>query len=329
MVSSGKVAQVGRVSISARTLLHWMTVLAPEHFVPDPPDYARCVARQEALEPESVKTVLREECQHRYESIKQRALDFVISSRWLIGEAAEEGLSVGGARAGQRLREGKVMALLGDGASVADKRFMVETEMAATVIEQRLKDSEPRITRAQIVGFYWRHIARYKHPERRVIAIVEHIPTAAQARKIRLAVASGKADIRKIGIHELVVDRHPIEFVPGKVALARAIFATKLDVLSPLLLFDRQYAFFEVTGITRASVQPLAQVRGAIAVRLAAELHRRTLARFVLAWRQKWSTRTACRPGYVIQKCRQYRGLRAPEDPLALLAGAPGESPVI
>jgi foldase protein PrsA len=313
------VARVGGAAITSATLGHWMSIMAGEHTVPDPPSYQACIAHREAIEPGSIKATLEEECRHHYEELKQRALAFLISSQWLIGEAAEQRLQASGGEVTRRLQSGTKPAILQNGgASVADERLAVDAERASAAIRRALGRREPGITQAQIADYYHHHLATYEHPEERDIYIVEHVPSAAEAARTRREVSSGMRDIRNIGLHELVRERHPAEAVPGKIALANAIFAARPHVLSGLLMFDREYAFFEVVHVAPAFVQPLVQVQAAIKTRLVGELQRRMLSQFVSAWRRKWIARTACRPGYVVQKCRQYTGPRVTEDPLAL-----------
>jgi hypothetical protein len=67
-----------------------MSAMATEHVVPDPPRYTACIARKEANWPQFSKAGLREECRQEYWSLKQRALEYLIASEQLLGEAAEE-----------------------------------------------------------------------------------------------------------------------------------------------------------------------------------------------------------------------------------------------
>jgi hypothetical protein len=120
-----------------------------------------------------------------------------------------------------------------------------------------------------------------------------------------------------VAIHESFVKMKPAEVPPNKTAILRAIFAAKANTLVGPLPLNGMWCFFQVTHVVPGVVQPLASVQGAIARQLASDRQRRELPRLVAAWRAKWIARTDCRPGYVVQKCRQYRGPKAPEDPLA------------
>ena len=289
------VARVGAAKLTTVALNQQIATIAPEHLAPDTPHFKKCVAAHRALVPGSIAVApLEEECRQEYQSLKQQALQQLIVAQWLVGEATARGLpTLGG--------------------SLAERAKLAEAKLQGA-----LERGEPTIAPTQAADYYRHHTASYEHPEVREIYFVEHILSVSKARTLRSEVLSGKRDIRKIGLHELVTEQHPVESVPGKLALARAIFAAKPKVLSPTLMFDRQPAFFELVHITPRSVQPLSRVQHSIERKLAAEQRRSRLARFVSEWRQRWIARTDCSPGYVVQKCRQYRGARTVEDPIAL-----------
>lgn len=312
------VVRVANHSITTATLARWMSILASEHFVPDPPRYRACITHLELLEPGSVTAELEEECRHDYQALKQQALAFLISRYWLIGEAADEGLRAGSEEVAQMLTRGKAVLYEGGDATRADEQLAVEAQLASTKIQGALITREAQITRAEIAAYYHRHIARYEHRELRDILIDEHIVSRAAAVRARREVVSGNKRMEDISLAEAVQEAHPVNSVPGKLALARAIFTARPHILSALLMFDRQPAFFEVTHITPAYVQPLVQVSASIRAQVAAEQHRRSLAAFVAAWRRRWSAKTSCEPGYLVQKCAGYRGPRVPEGPPAL-----------
>jgi hypothetical protein len=305
-------AQIGDVAITTTAVAHWMRVLAPEHYVPDALGFRGCVERRKAIEPEAVAAPFRQECQSAYKALAHRATALLIVWRWAIDEARERGLSASEPELRRRLRSGPApAALIGGGGSSGDERLALEAESAAVRIRDSLAAGEAPVTRRDIAAYYRSHIARYAQPEQRDIYIAEHIPTAEAAARLRGKIASGTLRIEAVALREAVSDRHPKGGVPGKLALATAIFTARPHVLSGLLLFDRQYAFFEVTRVTRASVQPLSRVERTIRASLARERRRRTLARFATAWQQKWVARTTCRAEYVVTQCSEYSGPRA------------------
>jgi hypothetical protein len=179
--------------------------------------------------------------------------------------------------------------------------------------ELRLDRFLAAVGRAQLPAF----TAFAEHQEQRSFDIVEQLNSKAAARGVMRKIMLG-TNLSKIAIHESLERANIADTAPGTRAIRRAIFAAKPGVLVGPMLLNNLYAVFAVTRIVPRVVQPLTRVQGSIEMRLAEVQQRRTLAKFIKTWRSRWTARTDCHPGYVVQKCRQYTGPKAPEDPLAL-----------
>lgn len=290
----GRVAvRVAQSDLTAADVAQRMSIIAPEHIVPDPPRYKSCVAHLQAQMPQSIASALEEECRQQYQALKQRALGLLISWHWLIGEAIERGLQL------------------------RDAQLATKAQAAEAKIRQALKDSEAKITQAQIEAYYKQNAGRFGRRERRYIDIVERLPSKAAARRA-LSDIMRRGNMAQVAIHESFDEMSIAQVEPRRKAILRAIFAARPHMLvGPLPLLNREWCFFEVTRVIPAVVKPLAQVQATIEQRLAGERRWRTLANFISAWRRKWIARTDCSAGYEVQKCREYRGPKTPEDPLA------------
>ncbi len=103
-------------SISRAALSHWMRALAggdfrrligvegPTDFASEPADYPRCLAAAKLVAPRSFFNQLRlsrpeieRRCHELHKALKTQALAFLISVRWAIAEAAEQGIVVSNA----------------------------------------------------------------------------------------------------------------------------------------------------------------------------------------------------------------------------------------
>jgi hypothetical protein len=289
--SQGAVAiRVGATDVTAATVEHWMSVFAPGHVVPDPPKYAKCIAHLRAQQSESIPEALEEECREQYEALRQRALGFVISSEWLIGEARERGLKLPGGELDEQARA------------------------AESAIRRQLTSREAKITQAQALAYYEQNVAQFGRPERRYIDIVERLPSEAAARRALVDVVR-RRDLARSSYHEVFDETNPATVEPSKRAILREIFAAEPHTIVGPVPLNEKWCFFEVTRTIARDVKPFARVRGAIEGQLAAERQRRNLVPLVAAWRKKWIVRTDCRPAYVVQKCSEYRGQRTPEAP--------------
>lgn len=81
----------------------------PNPVIPAPPDFAACVTRLKASSAGSAsagtsETTLRSRCSAHYDALKTTALDSLILDDWLIGGAAEEGVTVNQQQLDQRLQ---------------------------------------------------------------------------------------------------------------------------------------------------------------------------------------------------------------------------------
>ena len=112
--TSGEVvAQVGASSITKAELNHWMTTEAggdfyelsaghtmPEGLVSEPPNYAACVTRLQAIAakslakglPKPTAGQLLSKCRQLHQELKLQALEFLVDTQWTIGAFGELGI---------------------------------------------------------------------------------------------------------------------------------------------------------------------------------------------------------------------------------------------
>jgi foldase protein PrsA len=291
--SSPVVARVGTTPIGQQTLAHWIRAMAPEHIAPG--------------------------------ERRQRALAFLISSQWLIGEAASEGAAVSRAQVARRLAEkersfpsgrGEFEQFLRSvGRTVADQELELEAELAVEAIRRGLAAREAKITPADIARHYYEDRGEYFVPEQRYFYIVENIPSAAEARKLMAEVKAGSRSLASLGLKESYPREPYASYTGEKRTIIEAIFKAAPHVLTGPIRLGTLYFLIEVTHITSGYQQSLAQVQSAISSQLASEQHQRALAAFTASLHSRWKARTDCRPGYIVPKCRQYTGGETIEEP--------------
>jgi hypothetical protein len=321
------IVRVANSDLPAATLDHWIALLAPQHVVPTPPGYTACIARLSRLTPHSGAAQLKSECERQRRALVQRALDFLIAGDWLTGEASHLGVGVSNQEVAQGLARRKRTFPNGEvefgeslkaiGYTPPDVELEVELELAAENIRRSLQRSEPGITQGQVAAYYARNIRRYLISERRRIYIAENLKGAAAARRLVAEVNRGKS-LAEVSLDESFQRREIVLFQGEKRTILEAIFAATPHVVAKPVELNHLYFVFEVTHVTPTHLESLASVSRSIARQLADEQRRRTLAGFISTWRRKWIAQTDCSAGYVVQKCRQYTGPIAPEDPLEL-----------
>lgn len=298
------VARVGGVPIAQATLTHWMRAMAPQHVVPDGPDQA----------------------------LRQRVLDFLISSQWLIGEAAAEDTGVSDRQVALALvkkessfpggrHEFEEFLRVVDH-TVADQELELRAGLASEAIRRRLAAQEPKITTAEVARYYREHLrSNYFVPEERSFYIVEGIPSAAAAHKLKAEVNAGRS-LARLSLQESYPRRSYAAYSGEKRTIIEAIFKAPLHVLTGPIRLGTLYFLIEVTRVSTPYTQSFAQVSRAISRQLAAEQQHRALAAFIVSWHSRWKARTDCYAGYVVQRCRQYTGSESPEEEALTNPGA-------
>jgi hypothetical protein len=283
---SSQAAHVGGVEIQARTVSHWARVIGAGAVVPGVP------ARKGV-------------------SARTRAVEFLILSQWLIGEAKESGLTT--ANAGQSLIDegsGLREALRETGETASDIALTERAEVAIAFLRRSLASRRPVIGRSQVAAYYTKNVEHLSVPERREFLLAEGMADRATAEKIKREVAHGRS-LAQVAYHESL-SRPNIAKLPGDYKrIVKAVFTTPLGVVVGPMRLYKHWALYEVTGRRRSIRRSLSQVYRVVADRLEADALRQSAIDFARAWRAKWTPKTDCSPGFVVQQCDQYAGLRS------------------
>jgi hypothetical protein len=319
------IARIGSVAISDREFTHWMMVLAPQHVLPRPPSYGACIAQKQAVGADVAGGPLGI-CRHEYQYLREQALGFLIASRWLAGEAAAEGSPVGAKAVKHRLAEKEhgfasrgefVESLRATDRTLADEELEIQDELASERILARATGAAAKVVPAEVDAYYARNLAEFGVPEKRKFDIAENYPTKAAAEKLMREVKVGRS-LAGTSLHEDFPRRSYSDYVGEKRIIYEDIFKAKPHILVGPIRLNHLYFVVEVDRISPAYTRPLSEVSGAIAAKLTGERRQRALASFTPGWRRRWIARTVCYPGFIVQKCSNYKGNKAPEDPLRL-----------
>lgn len=168
--SSGEtVAQVAGVgSISKATLNHWIPVVAvllydlrptkpvPTGVIPDPPNYAACIAYLGATPEKLVNTgpkpttaQLKSKCMQRHQELKMITLNTLIGYDWTIGAGLARGITVSDAEAKQRFKEVNKRAFP-NAAAFTNYLKLTRQTMADMLFRSRVQLFEVKLTNARI-----------------------------------------------------------------------------------------------------------------------------------------------------------------------------------
>jgi hypothetical protein len=293
------VARVGAVTIHRSEVEHW----------------ARAIGRSNSVATSLGKTS---------GTPQQRALEFLISSGWTIGEAQAQGLRISNSDIERGLQEKIHTApggrsefqenLASTGHTLSDVKLEVKSTLAVARLRDAVAKRTPGPTRGEVTSYYAHHLRSFYIPDRRVAYLMEGISDYARAVELGRQVKPG-ARLSPPWFREVVSRAPPGSGDRGQ--LVHLIFATTPGRVTRPAIFNHRWTIAVVRKLIPAGIQPLSAVRGELSETLVAQHRQQALMHFSAAFVRKWTARTACSAGYVVQKCSQYHGALTQESPLA------------
>jgi hypothetical protein len=332
------VARVGGHVITRAAFAHSLAGLIKfeqlEGIAPVPPDFTACIDHLQATAAAGAKpsqATLKSQCEAQRQSLVKQALDPLISQQWVIGGAAEAGVSVSEAGLQQYLKteeRGRPQALVAktlakQGETLADFALRSKVQILSEGIRHIFVARTEHPTQAQVTHYYNEHKAQFGTPPRRAVEIAR-AATEAEALKVKREIASGQSFasvVKHLPLGQPIFSKDGLvaSYEPNLYSeppLNNAMFAAHRDVLSGPVKIFLGYYVFEVKQIFPPTRQPLAQAEATIRTVLPNELYKSAFSAYVAAWRARWKAKTICSPGFVVAKCAGAPG--EPEDPFTL-----------
>lgn len=245
----------------------------------------------------------------------KRAEEYLITSRWLLAEAARRGVAPGRQQVQARLGQAReaipggqaafAESLASSARTLADAELEIEVELATQALRRVALGHAGTVSDAAVAAAYRAEAARYRTPEYRRVDLVEHLPSAASARGLALRIGTGASFARR-AVHERWPRPTQFDASSEKGRLIRAIFIARPEALVGPMRLNRAWTLFVVRRVTPAARRPLSAVRAAIRARLEHAQRAQALRRFAEAMRERWHALTSCHAGYVVPQCSQY-----------------------
>jgi foldase protein PrsA len=337
-VPGNAVVQIAGTPITKTTFQHWMEVAAAstaatpgaKPVIPDPPHYTNCIAHLKATQPAPAKgqpapteASLRTQCEQQYKSMQQEVLSFLISSSWVLNEAAAKGVKVSDKEVHKKFEELKAQEfprsgefqkfLSTSGQTVSDLLLRVKLNLVSSRLQQKIIKDKANPSQAEIEKYYKEHISQFGTPEKRNVDVIL-TKTEEQAKKAKKEIESGKsfATLAK------TVSIDPVSKSTGgtltgvvkgqeQPALDTAIFSAKPNTLGGPIKTPFGYYIYEVKSISPGNQQSLAQAKQSVKSQLVVTNQQAALSKFVASFKKKWTEKTECRSGYEIMDCKGYK----------------------
>jgi foldase protein PrsA len=330
-VPTNGVAKIGDTVITKDQFNHWLNAAAhgsaaPGSTVtlPDPPNFTKCVANLEKQPvPKGAKkptqAQLKTQCKQQYDALKQQVMQFLVSAEWIQQEAKNQGVKVSDKEVQKQFQDQKKQSfqkeadyqkfLKNSGMTEADLLFRVKLDVISNDVRTKVIKGKDKVTNAQIASYYNKNKQRFAQPERRDLLVVL-TKTKAKAEAAKKALESGQSwasVAKKYSIDE--ASKAQGGKLPGvakgqqEKAFDDAIFKAKKKVTTGPIKTQFGYYVFQVTKVTPASQQTLAQTKETIRNLLKSQNQQKALNAFVTKFRKDYKDKTKCAKNYVIPDC--------------------------
>jgi foldase protein PrsA len=272
----------------------------------------------------------------QYATLRDTALADLLTSRWVLGEAQDRGITVSDTEINQQLDQYKKKAggekgfqqlLKQSGFTLPQARQRVEVILLSNVIQKQvLGTSPPTVPDSQVQEFYDANMSQFQQPETRDVREILNKDQAkvAQAKALlekdsspqswKKLAAKYSADTATKGNGGL---RQGVAMGQSEPALDQQIFsAPQGQLVGP---FNGQAGFYviEIDKITPASTTPLSKVSSQIRQQLSQGIQQQIATSFQTSFTSKWVARSFCAKGYVVSQCENYTA------PVKTTPGAP------
>jgi foldase protein PrsA len=334
-VPSDSVAVVAGNPIKTQAFNHWMYVAAKSQaaqspgqpvIVPtDPPQFPKCIANVRQAVPSLAKQsdkTLRSDCQQLFSSLSGQVMDFLIKAYWYQADAARLNLKVTDAQVNKAYSTAKQQAYP---TAAAFNNFLSQTGFTAQDLLFRFRVSQlfqklaakhtTKVTPATIQTYYNNHKSQFGKPETRNIRIVL-TKTQAQAEAAKAALGHGQSwtvVAKRYSTDAQTKDKGGV--LPGVTkgqedkALDTAAFAatTKVNKVYGPVKGQFGYYVLEVTKITKATQQTLAQATPLIQQTLTGQQQTSAQTAVDSVVKKQWLAKTQCDKTYAMADCTGYK----------------------
>jgi parvulin-like peptidyl-prolyl isomerase len=286
----------------------------------------------------------------QFAQVKDAAISDLLLQRWIIGEAADRGITVSDSVVADKL-QGIIKSQFNDNQkqfqaflkqshfSDADALQRVRLQiLSARVQSQILPKKPPKVTQDEIEAFYNANLTQFQQPETRDFRVIlntdqakveqakaalESDDSAANWKKVALQYSTDPTT-KSVGGLRSAVGRNQSE-----PALDSAVFSASEHQLVGPIKGQSGYYLVEVEAAHPATTQPLAAATKTIEAQIPGLLQQQLATNFQTNFVNKWTTRTFCATDYTISRCSNYEPPSTCPQKLAEKVGCGASVPAI
>ncbi len=259
----------------------------------------------------------------QYESIKDTALSNVITSRWIEGEAQDRGITASNTDVQNYIKQQigsssqfKKAAKQAGFANLAAARDQVRVIIVSQQLQNEvIPTNAPSVSEELIRNFYEANKSQFAQPETRDVreivnkdrakveqakGILERDDSPASWKKVAAKYSTDKATKSNGGLQQGVAQGQ------SEPALDQQISSAPTGQLVGPFKGKAGWYLIEVEKVTPASVTPLSKLESQIRQQLAQGEQQEIASAAQQGITNKWTQRTFCGAGYVVQQCANY-----------------------
>jgi foldase protein PrsA len=351
-VPGNSVAKVGDQEITKSEFNRYLVITAKSSSqtpgqavtVPDPPDFKKCAAAKAKQQPKGstapkqATSVYVKQCKQEYSALKEQTMGQLIQADWVQGEADAQGIKVSDKQVKARFQQQKKASfpkekdfqtfLKQSGLKLDDILLRVKLDLLATKLRDKVTKGKDKVSEKQVTAYYDKNKSQFATPERRNIRMVM-TRTKARAAAAEKAIKSGtsfKAVVKKYSTDPQTKSSGGLlkGVVKGQqdAKLDAAAFSAPKNKLEGPLKGQFGYYVYRVEKITPKTQQKLDDVKATIRQQLIAKNQQKALNDFIKDFRKRWTAKTECRKGYVVEGCKG-----APKSKTSTAQQQPGQTP--
>lgn len=264
----------------------------------------------------------------KYEELKTTALNELLDTIWIQGEAEELGISATPKQIATELAqikkqnfetEAKYQEFLKTSHfTKEDVLARVKLQLLSTQIQERITKGAPPPSDSEISDYYEAaRASQYTTAESRDARLVvnkdkakveqaksalEKDDSAASWKKVAAKYSSDPTTKGKGGLQAGLSEESLQE------PLKAAIFGSATGQVVGPISYEGNYFAVEVEKLNPEKVQTLSEVSAQIKTQLTQQVSQEAFSEFVSEYQTKWQSRTFCADGYVIERCANYVG---------------------
>lgn len=270
----------------------------------------------------------------KYEEMKEAALGELLDQIWIKGEAEELGVKVTNKQVEEELAQVKKQSfptkgsyekfLKESGFTEEDVHDRIELQVLSTAIQEQVNSEAPAPSSSEVKSYYEAEKAsQYTEKESRDVRIIvseekAKVDAAKKALEKDHSPAGWKAAAKKYSSDPTSASKGGLqkgvteEFLQEP--LKKAIFGSATGELIGPDKYEKNYILLEVVKLNPAKAKSLPEVKAQIEETLKGEKQQEYFSEFVSDYQSKWTSRTYCASGYVIERCANYTGSGHPKN---------------